>query len=207
MIEEKRCPKCGRKEKVKNGFMRGKQRYKCKNCGCNYTGGRNGYPEDIKQKAIKYYLEGNGFRRIERLLHVSHVSVINWVKQAADEIRKKRKFNNKKTNILELDEMCINFKKNLWLWTAVSRTTKKLVGFLVGDRSSESFEKLCENISHIKAKREMGWNFIFFGANIDSNKEAESLGIDKKYTGNFEATAKGMQGCIGNCNRMIFCMR
>jgi transposase-like protein len=31
MIEEKRCPKCGRKEKVKNGFMRGKQRYKCKN--------------------------------------------------------------------------------------------------------------------------------------------------------------------------------
>ena len=55
MIGEKRCPKCGRKEKVKNEFMRGKQRYKCKNCGCNYTGGRNGYPEDIKQKAIKYY--------------------------------------------------------------------------------------------------------------------------------------------------------
>ena len=57
------------------------------------------------------YLEVNGFRRIERLLHVSHVSVINWVKQVADEIRKKRQFNNKKTNILELDEMCINFKK------------------------------------------------------------------------------------------------
>ena len=110
-MEEKRCPKCGRKEKVKNGFMRGKQRYKCKNCGCNYTGGRNGYPEDVKRKAVKYYLEGNGFRRIERLLHVSHVSVINWVKQAADGIRKKRKFNNKKTNVLELDEMCINFKK------------------------------------------------------------------------------------------------
>jgi transposase-like protein len=83
MIEEKRCPKCGRKEKVKNGFMRRKQRYKCKNCGCNYTGGRNGYPEDVKQKAIKYYLEGNGFRRIERLLHVSHVSVINWECQKA----------------------------------------------------------------------------------------------------------------------------
>jgi len=111
MVEKKKCPKCRRTEKVKNGFMRGKQRYKCKNCGCNYTGGRNGYPEDIKQKAIKYYLEGNGFRRIERLLHVSHVSVINWVKKAADEIRKQRKFNNEKTNVLELDEICINFKK------------------------------------------------------------------------------------------------
>ena len=26
--------------------------------------------------------------------------------------------------------------------------TKKLVGFFIGDRSSESFEKFCENISH-----------------------------------------------------------
>ena len=30
--------------------------------------------------------------------------------------------------------------------------TKKLVGFFVGDRSSKSFEKLCENISHIETK-------------------------------------------------------
>ena len=36
MIEEKKCPKCGKKEKVKNGFMKGKQRYKCKCCRCNY---------------------------------------------------------------------------------------------------------------------------------------------------------------------------
>ena len=30
--------------------------------------------------------------------------------------------------------------------------TKKFVGFFVGDRNSESFEKLCENISHIDAQ-------------------------------------------------------
>ena len=42
---------------------------------------------------------------------VSHMSVINWAKKAADEIRKMRTFNNKKTNVLELDEMCVNFKK------------------------------------------------------------------------------------------------
>ena len=59
----------------------------------------------------------------------------------------------------------------------------------------------------IEAKREMGWNFIFFGANIDSNKEAGSLGIDKKYTSNFAATKEGMRGCIGICNNMICCMR
>ena len=56
--------------------MRGKQRYKCKCCVCNFTGGKCIYPVYI---AIKYYLEGNGFRRIERMMGVSHVSVINWV--------------------------------------------------------------------------------------------------------------------------------
>ena len=42
--------------------------------------------------------------------------------------------------------------KHIWLWTAVNRKTKRLVGFHVGDRSSKSFENLCENISHIDAK-------------------------------------------------------
>ena len=43
----------------------------------NYTGIKNSYPEHIKQKAIKYYHEGNKFRKIERLIGVSHVSVIS----------------------------------------------------------------------------------------------------------------------------------
>ena len=33
-------------------------------------------------------MEGLGFRQIERLMHVSHVSVINWVKKAAEELRR-----------------------------------------------------------------------------------------------------------------------
>ena len=53
MIEEKKCPQCGKK---KNGFHRDKQRYKCKCCRCNYIGSKNGYPDHIKLKAIKYYL-------------------------------------------------------------------------------------------------------------------------------------------------------
>ena len=83
--EEKRCPKCGGTEKVKNGFNRGKQRYKCKK---NYTGTKNGYPDEIKQEAIRCYLKGIEFRRIERLLHVNYVSVINWVRKTASQIRK-----------------------------------------------------------------------------------------------------------------------
>jgi len=59
--------------------MKGKQQYKCKCCGCNYIGSKNNYSDHIKLKAIKYYLEGNGFRKIERMM-VGHAHVINWVK-------------------------------------------------------------------------------------------------------------------------------
>ena len=149
MIEEKKL-KFGKREKVKNGFMEGKQRYKCKCCGYNYIGSKNGYPDHIKLKAIKYYLEGNGFRRIERLMRVSHVSVINWVKQFIFKFKNIPK-QHEKVDVLELDEICVSLKK-IWLWTAVNRKTKRLVGFHVGDRSSKSFENLCKNISHIDAR-------------------------------------------------------
>ena len=56
MKEEKRCPKCKSKEKVKNGYNKGKQRYLCKECGRNYTGTKNGYPESTKREGLKYYI-------------------------------------------------------------------------------------------------------------------------------------------------------
>lgn len=31
------CPKCKSSQKKKNGFRRGKQSYKCKNCGTQYV--------------------------------------------------------------------------------------------------------------------------------------------------------------------------
>ena len=98
----------------------------------NYTGSRNGYPDHVKQKAIKYYLEGNGFRRIEILMHFSHVSVINWVKKVSAEIRKREKRRLTKTNILELDEMCISFKKNMAL-DGCKHNNRKAYRFLCGE--------------------------------------------------------------------------
>ena len=110
MDKELKCPKCGSDKHVKSGFNNKKQRYLCKECGCHYTVSHRGYPEHIRLKAIQLYLEGNGFRRIERILKVSHVSVINWVKKAGaklEEILKK----DEKVEVLELDELCVNFKK------------------------------------------------------------------------------------------------
>ena len=31
------CPKCASTKKVKSGIVKSRQRFKCKECGCNYT--------------------------------------------------------------------------------------------------------------------------------------------------------------------------
>jgi transposase-like protein len=78
------CTKCKSENRVKSGFHRGKQRYLCKNRGCNYVENPcKGYYDKEKQEAIRHYNEGIGFRIIERLIGMSHVSVINWVKREA----------------------------------------------------------------------------------------------------------------------------
>jgi insertion element IS1 protein InsB len=40
-----------------------------------------GYTEDIKSECLKMYVNGSGFRAIERVKKVHHTTVINWVKE------------------------------------------------------------------------------------------------------------------------------
>jgi transposase-like protein len=78
------CPKCQSSNLKKNGHKRGKQNYLCKNCRRQFIDSYSplGYPDSVKKYCRHLYLEGNGFRRIERLTGVSHNTVINWVKLA-----------------------------------------------------------------------------------------------------------------------------
>ena len=36
---------------------------------------------------------------------------------------------------IEIDELCIRVSPSLWLWTAVSRQVRQVVGFVIGDRT------------------------------------------------------------------------
>lgn len=102
------CPQCACVKAVKNGKMNGKQRYKCKGFGCNYTQSTPyRIPRETRLHCIKLYLEGVGFRGIARLTGVSHVSVQKWVKQLGDKIEQWRPFTEDGTEIsvMEIDEM------------------------------------------------------------------------------------------------------
>lgn len=53
------CPKCASGVSVKCGFIKGVQRYKCKDCGCQYTRSPpHGKPMQTKILALVLYLSG-----------------------------------------------------------------------------------------------------------------------------------------------------
>jgi transposase-like protein len=105
------CPYCqDTTRQVKAGFTRTKsQRYQCQLCRRSYTPEQKplGYDDQTKQMALKLYLEGNGFRRIGRLLSVNHQSVVNWINafHAGLQARKLALPVPGKASILEMDEL------------------------------------------------------------------------------------------------------
>lgn len=79
----KSCPKCQSEKVVKSGIVKDRQRYKCKRCNYYFTVDKMGKSinDYYVTKAIQLYVEGVSYREIERILGVSHVSVMNWVKK------------------------------------------------------------------------------------------------------------------------------
>lgn len=77
------CPKCQGSDYVKSGVVKERQRYRCKDCGYFFTVMKQGKSIDpyYVVKALQLYIEGVTLREIERILGVSHVSVMNWVRQ------------------------------------------------------------------------------------------------------------------------------
>ena len=77
------CPKCSSTKVIKSGIIKNRQRFQCKKCRYYFTVSKLGKNIDDYYviKALQLYLEGVSYREIERLLGVSHVSVMNWVKK------------------------------------------------------------------------------------------------------------------------------
>lgn len=106
------CPKCKSENHVKDGIVKGKQRYFCKECKYRYTVEHLGKPIELRKAALYLYLEGLGFRSIERFLKVSNVTVMNWIKSFGKEVESLKKVDGS-IEIVEMDELhtYIGFKK------------------------------------------------------------------------------------------------
>src|SRR3954463_11827534 len=103
---------CGSGERVKNGLMRGKQRYRCKACGLNFTDTPpRGMPPRVKAEAVLLYLSGLSMNRTAELLGASTPSVQAWIERFAEVYAQKPEPEGRAV-VVELDEMWHFLKKS-----------------------------------------------------------------------------------------------
>ena len=106
-----RCKRCGSAEQTKNGFMRGRQRYRCRACGLNFTDTPpRGMPLQVKVTAVLLYISGLSMNRTAKLLGVSTPSVMAWIERFAKEHAPKPEPVGRAL-VVELDEMWHFLKK------------------------------------------------------------------------------------------------
>jgi transposase len=110
---ELRCKRCGSGEHIKNGLMRGKQRYRCKGCGLNFTDTPpRGKPLAMKITAVLLYVSGLSMNRTAKLLGVSTPTVQTWIEQLAKAYASRPEPQQGRALVIELDEMWHYLKKN-----------------------------------------------------------------------------------------------
>src|SRR5215207_5490532 len=99
------CPKCGSQDYHKSGFVKGRQRYQCRECPCKFTRSTaKGRPLQEKLLALQLYLSGLSLNAIAKLLGISTPGVLKWIRQFGS-LAQERPYPGKAT-VVELDELC-----------------------------------------------------------------------------------------------------
>ena len=92
--------------------MRGRQRYRCKACGLNFTDtSPRGMPLRLKVEAVLLYVSGLSMNRTAKLLGVSTPTIQAWLEQFAAAYAQKPEPEGRAV-VIELDEMWHYVKKS-----------------------------------------------------------------------------------------------
>ena len=112
-----KCKFCLGEKLVKNGVVRGKQRWRCAHCGKNPTAGdkREKYNNSVRRQALAMYLNSMGLRSIGRVLDVPYQLVSKWVENAGKIVEREIQdlhMTPRTISILEMDELFTYVQKN-----------------------------------------------------------------------------------------------
>lgn len=88
-------------------------------------------------------------RATERLVGVSHNSVMNWVLEAVKGASL-RAVAPEEVHWVEADELWtyVGKKQQRWLWRAIDRASKKICGWALVDRSTQTAQRLDAQLPH-----------------------------------------------------------
>jgi IS1 family transposase/transposase-like protein len=144
------CPTCGSDDIMKNGTTRrGKQNYKCRDCGRQFVEDPQWKPKSPDNQAIidRLLLEKLPLAGIARVMQVSEAWLQRYVnvfyQQVPQQVEVTAKAPQRLT--LQMDELWsfVDEKGNpQWVWFALDVQTREIVGCPIGDRSSASAQLL-----------------------------------------------------------------
>ncbi len=108
----RRCKRRGGEECIKNGFVRGRQRHRCRSCGLNVTATPpRGCPLAPKVAAVLLDLSGLSMNRTAKLLSVATPTVPAWIERFAAAFAAKPAPPTGRAVVIELDAMGHFLKK------------------------------------------------------------------------------------------------
>lgn len=130
-----RCKRCRSEDYTRNGRMRGRQRYRCKACGLNFTDTPpRGKSFALQLVAELLYVNGLSMNRTAKLLGVSTPTVRTWIERFAKSYVPKPEPQRGRVVVMrELD--------NIWLYIRKGPTStgsSRLGIVLGGDLRTES---------------------------------------------------------------------
>ena len=144
------CPRCGSYHTIKNSYTHnGKPKNECKDCGRQFVinPSQKKVSDETKQLIDKLLLERISLRGIARVTGVSWSWLPNYVNHKFSEVPRQVSVSGKTKGklIIECDELwsfVFSKKNKFYVWLAIDRHTREIVGCYVGDRSRESAKKL-----------------------------------------------------------------
>lgn len=148
------CPTCGSDDIMKNGTTRrGKQNYKCRDCGRQFVEDPQWKPIDPDRKAMIdcLLLEKIPLAGIARVMNLSEDWLQRYVNRCYARVRQRVQVQLKAKGYLavQMDELWsfVDDKGNKqWVWLALDVVTREIVGCYIGDRSAEAVRQLWQSM-------------------------------------------------------------
>jgi insertion element IS1 protein InsB len=154
---QRTCPACNSQHTIKNGSIHnGKPKYQCKDCGRQFIDHptNKAVSDETKQLIDELLLERLSLRGIARVTKVSWSWLQNYVNQKLTNIPRQINVSAKLSGRLtiECDEMWsfVSSKENqVYIWLAIDRNTREIIGCFVGDRTRKSARQLWASLPGI----------------------------------------------------------
>lgn len=153
-FETKNCNYCNGVT-IKHGSTKsGNQRRKCKLCKKTQVTAYiyKAYNTNINNYIIQLTKEGLGIRSTARVLQISTTTLLKKLLQIANDIPRPVISKHK---VYEVDELCTYVKKKsrqVWVVYALDRSTKSVVSFAVGTRTSRTLNIVTKTLLNAHAK-------------------------------------------------------